>query len=108
MTDIFPYLERVRRRFTDPKLRDYFEGFNRTLLFEFTDLRTTYVITSNGNAEATLEEKRISHPDIVVTTSTQTLAGIMDRKVNPVTAYAMRKIKAKGAMEDLLKLQKLL
>ncbi|MGC8558523.1 MAG: SCP2 sterol-binding domain-containing protein [Nitrososphaeria archaeon] len=36
------------------------------------------------------------------------LANILDKKSNPVTAYVSRKIKVKGEMQDLLKLQKLM
>jgi len=53
-------------------------------------------------------EETIPHPDIKVTTSSDTLAGILDRTVNPELAFITRKLKASGTMEDLLKLQKLL
>jgi putative sterol carrier protein len=36
------------------------------------------------------------------------LAGIMDKKINGTTAYMQRKIQVKGAMEDLMKLQKIM
>ena len=55
-----------------------------------------------------LEEKTADNPDIKVTANTDVLAGIMDKKVNPITAYMTRKIKAQGAQEDLMKLQKLM
>ena len=46
--------------------------------------------------------------DILVSLTTDTLAGIMDKKINGTTAYMQRKIQGKGAMVDLLKLQKLM
>jgi len=63
-------------------------------------------IAQDGNAALT--EETVPRPDITVTTSSDTLAGILDRKVNPELAFITRKLKASGTMEDLLKLQKLL
>jgi|ERR1700720_2044783 putative sterol carrier protein len=107
LTDILPYLERIQARFADPKLAASFQDFTKTLLFEFPDTKQTYVI-SVVNGIATIEETSIADPSIKVTSNTNVLAGIMDKKVNPITAYMTRKIKAQGAQEDLLRLQKLL
>ena len=107
MADILPYLERVRDRFSDPKLHDSFKTFNKTLLFEFPDTQQTFALAVTEGS-ASLEEKSVDNPDVRVTTNTDVLAGIMDRKVNPITAYMTRKIKVQGAQEDLMKLQKLL
>jgi len=108
MADIAPYLERVCARFEQPAMRQTFQGFARTIQFFFPDLQRTFVlnIASDGNAQ--LAEKTLSQPDITVTTSSDTLAGILDRKINPELAFITRKLKVSGKMEDLLKLQKLL
>jgi putative sterol carrier protein len=107
MVDIRPYLERVRERFSDPKLQESFKTFSKTLLFEFPDSQQAFVL-SVISGQATLEERAAENPDVKVTANTDVLAGVMDRKVNPVTAYMTRKIKVQGAQEDLMKLQKLL
>lgn len=107
MAEILPYLRRIQDRFSEPSLQDSFQNFTKTLLFDFPDTKQSYVLSVvNGNA--TIEEKSIDNPDIKVTSTTDVLAGIMDKKVNPITAYMMRKIKAQGAQEDLLRLQKLM
>ena len=107
MPDILPYLERVRDRFTDPAIHESFKSFTKTLLFEFPDTQQAFLLSVvDGNA--TLEEQTTTNPDIKVTANTDVLAGIMDKKTNPITAYMTRKIKVQGAQEDLLKLQKLL
>jgi putative sterol carrier protein len=107
MVDIRPYLERVRERFSDPKLQESFKTFSKMLLFEFPDSQQAFVL-SVISGQATLEERAVENPDVKVTANTDVLAGVMDRKVNPVTAYMTRKIKVQGAQEDLMKLQKLL
>ena len=61
---------------------------------------------NEGNA--TLEEKSLEKPDMKTIANTDVLAGIMDKKINPMTAFMTRKIKAQGSQEDLMKLQKLM
>jgi putative sterol carrier protein len=107
MTEILPYLQRVQERFSDPRTRDTFKTFNKTLLFEFPDTGQLFTLAV-VEGQAKLEEQAVANPDVKVIINTDILAGIMDRKVNPITAYMTRKIKVQGAQEDLLKLQKLL
>jgi putative sterol carrier protein len=108
MADIVPYLERIRARFEQPETRAAFHGFARTIQFTFPDLQCAFVLSIAQDGSATLTEETVPQPDINVTTSSDTLAGILDRKVNPEIAFMTRKLKASGKMEDLLKLQKLL
>jgi len=108
MADIVPYLERIRARFEQPETRTAFQGFARTIQFIFTDLQRSFALSIAQDGRATLTEETVLQPDINVTTSSDTLAGILDRTVNPELAFITRKLKASGKMEDLLKLQKLL
>ena len=108
MVDIVPYLERIRARFEQPETRSAFQGFARSLQFMFPDLQRNLVLRIAQDGNATLTEETVPQPDIKVTTSSDVLAGILDRTINPELAFITRKIKVSGSMEDLLKLQKLL
>jgi putative sterol carrier protein len=108
MTDIVPYLERIRDRFDEPETRSAFQGFSRSIQFVFSDLQRNFALSITQDGSATLTEETIPQPDIKVTTSSDILAGILDRTVNPELAFVTRKLKVSGSMEDLLKLQKLL
>ncbi len=108
MADIVPYLERIRARLEQPEIKQAFQGFNKNLQFIFTDLKRTFTLSIAGDGSAALVEQTVSQPDVKVTTTSDILVGILDRKVNPVNAYITRKIKVTGNMDDLLKLQKLL
>jgi putative sterol carrier protein len=108
MADIVPYLERIRARFEQPEMKQAFQGYNKTLQFIFTDLQRAFTLSFAGDGSATLAEQTVSQSDVTVTTTSDMLVGILDRKVNPVNAYITRKIKVTGNMDDLLKLQKLL
>ena len=108
MADIVPYLERICARFEQPEIKQAFQGFNKTLQFIFTDLQRTFTLSIAGDGSVALAEQTVSQPDVKVTITSDTLAGILDRKVNPINAYITRKIKVTGKMDDLLRLQKLL
>jgi putative sterol carrier protein len=108
MTDIVPYLERICARFAEPEKRKAFRGFAKVMQFTFPDLRRDFTISIAEDGSATLTEQTVSHLDVQVTTSSDTLAGIVDGKVNPIQAYITRKLKVTGQMEDLLLLQQLL
>lgn len=108
MADIVPYLERMRARIELPAMRQSFQGFARTIQLTFPDLQRTFVLSIAPDGSAALEETSLPRPDIAVTTSSDILAAILDRKTNPEVAYITRKLKVSGKMEDLLRLQKLL
>jgi putative sterol carrier protein len=108
MTNIQPYLQKMVDRFANPGVQAALKGFTKTLQFKFTDTNENWLIRSVDGKEATLTQEAVEKPDILVTIATDILAGIMDKKINGTTAYMQRKIQVKGAMEDLMKLQKLM
>ena len=106
--DIKPYLKKMVDRFANPGVQAALKGFTKSLQFKFTDTNEDWLIRSVDGKEATLTQETVEKPDIVVTIATDILVGIMDKKINGTTAYMQRKIQVKGAMEDLMKLQKLM
>ena len=106
--DIKPYLQKMVDRFADPGVQAALKGFTKTLQFKFTDTKEDWVLRAINGTSATVSQETLEKPDIVVTISTDILAGIMDKKVNGTTAYMTRKLQVKGAMEDLMKLQKIM
>ena len=108
MVDIDPYLERIRAHFEQPETRSAFQGFAKSIQFAFPDLQRTFALCIAQDGNASLTEETVPQPDITVTTNSDILAGILDRKINPELAFLTRKLKISGSMEDLLKLQKLL
>ena len=108
MVDIKPYLEKMVAKFADPNIQASLKGFTKTLMFTFTDSKEDWLLKAVDGKEATLVKETSATPDMTVITTTDVLAGIMDKKVNAMTAYMQRKIQTKGAMEDLMKLQKIM
>lgn len=108
MIDILPYLQKIQNRFTDPAIQTGFKGYNKTFQLEFTDLNEFYSLKIEDGQKAILEKGKVEKADLTVTTTSDIVIGIMEKKVNPMTAYSTRKVKAVGSMDDLLRLQKLL
>jgi len=106
--DIKPYLQKMVDRFANPGVQAALKGFTKTLQFKFTDTNESWLIRAMDGKVATLAQEVVEKPDILVTVATDILAGVMDKKINGTTAYMQRKIQVKGAMEDLMKLQKLM
>lgn len=98
----------IQKKFDDIKLREEFKDYSRIIQFIFPDLGTSYVIIiKEGNIVSITEENRET-PDILVTTDSTILFDILDKKINPLMAYTTGKLKVKGKLTDLVKLQKLL
>jgi putative sterol carrier protein len=95
-------------RFKDPALQASLKGYTKNLHFKFTDVNEDYVIKIVDGTTATIVKEVPEKPDMTVTTTTEVLSGIMDKKINAMAAYMQRKIQTKGSMEDLMKLQKLM
>ena len=108
MADIKPYLEKMVAKFADPNVQASLKGFTKTLLFKFTDTKEDWLIKAVDGTQATLTKETLATPDLTIISTTDVLSGIMDKKVNAMTAYMQRKIQTKGSMEDLMKLQKLM
>ena len=108
MIDIKPYLQKMVDRFANPGVQAALKGFTKTLQFKFTDTNESWLIRATNGTSATLARKLLRSRKSSVTITTDILAGIMDKKINGTTAYMQRKIQVKGAMEDLMKLQKLM
>ena len=108
MADVKPYFQKMMDRFANPTVQASLKGFTKTLQFKFTDTTENWLIKTVDGKEAALTQEMVEKPDILVTMTSDILAGIMDKKINPTSAFMQRKIQVKGAMEDLMKLQKVM
>ena len=91
----------------DPAVKEKFAGFDKTLQFNFTDQPFNIRLVF-AQQVCTLEDGPADNPDIVITTTSDVIMGITQKKIKPMTAFMTGKIKAKGAMADMLKVQLLM
>jgi putative sterol carrier protein len=108
MADIKPYLQKFVEKFDNPDVQAALKGYTKTLQFDFTDTGEKWLIRVEDGTKATLTAESLEKSDMTIKTTTEVMAGIIEKKINPQNAYMQRKITIKGSMDDLFRLQKLL
>jgi len=101
-------LQRVAAKLEDPELKEDFKKFYKTVQFVYVDINVSYVLELAGGEVKELKEGTVQRPNVVVTIDSDTFLGILNGEIDAINAFSAGKIKYKGAMTDLLKLQKLL
>ena len=92
----------------DPSVQESLSGFSRKVQFSITDLKEDYLLTLRDGKLASLERKSSPDAGIVITATNSLIESIMDKSTNPISAYMTGKLKVKGSMDDLMRLQKLM
>jgi len=105
---VFESLDGIRKKFDEPEIKEKFKGFKRDMHFKFTDLGADYVLSITEDASATLREGTVEKPNITIETDSATFLGIRNKTISGTQAYMSGKLKVKGVMPDLLKLQRLM
>jgi putative sterol carrier protein len=104
---ILAHLKEIAKRFDDPKIQKRFVGYNKTLQFVFPDIKASmYIKIGDGKVLAVGEG--VVPAELQVTMDSTVFLGIMAKTESPMAAYSAGKLKTKGEVPDLLKLQKLL
>lgn len=101
-------LSKMVSKIDNPKYEKRFAEFNRTLQFHFTDDEDAacHIVFNSGTA--TIQDGIADSPELVITTTKEAIMGIMDGSLSATRAFIGGKVKAKGAMKDLMKLQVLM
>lgn len=101
-------LDGIVTKFATPEIMSQFVGYDRTIEFKFSDLDTSFHTRVHDQKIDPWKEGPLEKPNMLVTTDSGTLKGILDGSLSPLDAYSVGKLKVKGSMSDLLKLQALL
>ena len=101
-------LNGVKSKLESPALQPSFVDFTKTMQFNFPDLNTSFLFRIENGVLQEFSESKVEKPDILVTSSSDTLLAIMNKKMGAMSAYTTGKLKVRGSMKDLLKLQKLM
>lgn len=99
-------IQKMVSKLDDPTMADRFQGYKKVLQFVFTDTDNYYLIFDNAKCE--IKEGNTENPNITITTASQVIIDIMDGELSPTKAFMGGKLKAKGPMTDMLKLQMLM
>jgi hypothetical protein len=104
---ILVHLQSLSSRFDDPKIQRRFKEYNKTLQFIFPDIDLKMFIRI-GNAEILEVGEGEVEAELQVIMDSAVFFGIIEKTESPMAAYSAGKLKTKGEVPDLLKLQKLL
>jgi putative sterol carrier protein len=104
---ILETLNSLASKFEDPKIQRRFKEYNKTLQFIFTDLDVK-VYMKIGDSEILEIAEGETDAELQVTMDSPVFFAIIDKTESPMAAYSAGKLKTKGEVPDLLKLQKLL
>jgi putative sterol carrier protein len=106
--EIEDVLNIIKNKLNDPKLKHRFENYTKNIQFSFPDINSTYLMKINKGKIESFKEEKSNTPDIHITTNINILIDILNKKINTMNAYATGKLKVKGKLTDLLKLQKII
>ena len=111
LQEVLTALESIREKINnDEKIGKKFRKWEgKTMEFKLSDLDTSVVITFGPAMVESIEESTpLEKPTILITADGETISKVFTGEISGMKAYTAGKIKVKGAMTDLLKLQKLM
>ena len=88
----------------DPEIADEFEGFNKTMQFEFSDINYKIKMIFE-NKTARLEEGFDENAEMGLEVNSDMFVGIATGDVDPMEAFMEGELKTKGDMNSLQKLE---
>lgn len=103
-------LKDIIRRFnekasTDGKMKSELAGMERKVLIKLDDGRVFHFLLSNGQA-GELMSGSIEDSDISIESDEQTLEGLYKGEIRAMKALALKKVRVKSTLEDMLRLRR--
>ncbi len=89
----------------DDKLRSELKGVDRKVLIDLESEKYNFRLQNEKVSD--LQTGEISDPDITILSDPVTIEGLISGKIKPMKALALRKLKLKGSIDDMLRLRNL-
>lgn len=97
-------LDKWMKVLDDPEIADEFEGFNKTMQFEFSDLNYKIKMIFK-NKTVRLEEGFDDKAEMGLEVKSDLFVGIANGEIDPMEAFMEGELKTKGDMDSLQKLE---
>ena len=91
----------------DPSYKERFKDFDKVMQFNFIDIDFTLLMVFKDET-CTVKEGKVENPDVLIETDSEIILGITDGEISPTKAFMGGKLKAKGDMKDMLRIQMLM
>ena len=89
----------------DESLRSELQGMDKKVLMDLGS--EVYSFHLHDCKAHDFKEGGLESPDLVLTSDPETIQGIIEGKIKPMKAFALRKVRVKGDLNDVLRLRKL-
>ena len=90
---------------TDDKLRNDLAGIERKVMLDLGNRTQFHFVLKNAHVDG-VNDGPVDSPDIMIITDEGTLESLIKREIGPMKAIALRKLKVKASIEDMLRLRK--
>lgn len=103
-------LEKVVTKFNDrakadEKLRAELAGIERKVMLDLGEGTQFNFILKDAHVDG-VNDGPVESPDITITTDKDTLEALLKRDIGPMKAIALRRLRVKASIEDVLRLRK--
>lgn len=110
MMTIEPLLQDLVRKFNekvqaDEKLQGELDGMDKKVLIDLESEK--YNFHMHDKMINDFQQGTIIDPDITLESDPETIQGLIEGKIKPMKAFALRKVRVKGEIDDILRLRKL-
>lgn len=89
----------------DPKFKEELMDKTRTIVFTLDDGRAWNFKLEEAHIDG-VQDGPLDGADINIFSDEETIRGIFDGSISPMRAYALKKIRFKASLQDLLTLRK--
>jgi putative sterol carrier protein len=89
----------------DPKLAEELEGVERKVMVDVTD-GPKYNFKIENKRMTPILDGAIDAPDVTLSGDMATMLGLLKKEIKPMKAFALKKIRVKASLEDLMRLRK--
>lgn len=91
----------------DQKFAEFWKDKVRRISIEFTD-GETFGMTLRDGRLVDLDIRTEADPDIRIITTTECFRDLIGRRIHPMKALALRRLRVKASIEDMLAIRKML
>ncbi|MDW5563377.1 MAG: SCP2 sterol-binding domain-containing protein [Methanomassiliicoccus sp.] len=105
-----PQLQELIAKFNDKvekdeKIRNELKGVDRKVLIDLESEKYNFHLRNERVND--FQTGEIADPDITILSDPATMEGLISGKIKPMKAVALRKLKLKGSIDDMLRLRSL-
>lgn len=95
-----------RKAETDPELKAELFGISKRVAIDLGSEQYSFILDEGKISSYSMD--LIDSPDITIISDPETISGLIAGRIRPMKALALRKLRVKGDMEDLLRFRRFL